>query len=135
MKPLVAIFLLLPVAAPAEVPHLVNVQGRVTVSGVNHSGAGRFRFALVNQSGTTTHWRNSVDTSPADGIPDASINLDVRAGLYSVLLGDTAIPNMAALPATVFTNQDVWLRVWFDDGSHGLQRLSRISGSPPSATR
>ena len=46
-------------------------------------------------------------------------------GLYSVLLGDTTIANMTvALPSSVFTNSDVRLRVWFNDGTHGSQLLT-----------
>ena len=48
----------------------------------------------------------------------AAITLMVTKGLYSVLLGDTALANMSAIPAGVFLNPDVHLRVWFDDGSY-----------------
>jgi len=45
--------------------------------------------------------------------------------LYSVLLGDTSIPNMTvAIPLSVFSNADVRLRVWFNDGTHGSQLLA-----------
>ena len=33
-------------------------------------------------------------------------------------------PNMNIVPATVFTNPDVHLRVWFDDGTNGSQLLT-----------
>ena len=46
-------------------------------------------------------------------------------GLYSVLLGDTTIANMSvAIPASVFNNSDVRLRVWFNDGTTGSQLLT-----------
>ena len=45
-------------------------------------------------------------------------------GLYSVLLGDATLTNMTIVPATVFTNSDVRLRVWFNDGINGSQLLS-----------
>jgi formylglycine-generating enzyme required for sulfatase activity len=41
-----------------------------------------------------------------------------------VLLGDTTLTNMTAIPPTVFANPDVRLRVWFDDGANGSQLLS-----------
>ncbi|MCF7676551.1 MAG: hypothetical protein K9M97_14470, partial [Akkermansiaceae bacterium] len=71
-----------------------------------------------------TWWGNAADTTPADGEPDAAITLTVTNGLFDVLLGDTTLANMAAVPASVFSNPDVRLRVWFDDGSHGFQQLS-----------
>lgn len=69
-------------------------------------------------------WRNADDTAPADGEPDAAVSLAVNHGLFDVLLGDAAVPNMAAVPASVFSNPDLRLRVWFNDGSHGFQQLA-----------
>ena len=46
----------------------------------------------------------------------------MSSGLYSVTLGDKSLKNMAAaIPASVFQNPDVRLRVWFDDGVNGSQ--------------
>ena len=46
-------------------------------------------------------------------------------GLYSVLLGDTAVAGMpTAIPASVWANPDVRLRVWFNDGTNGSQLLT-----------
>ncbi|MBK8036912.1 MAG: hypothetical protein IPK22_07210 [Verrucomicrobiaceae bacterium] len=108
----------------SQVPNLVSYQGRVAVGTVNFEGTGQFRFALVNTSGTTVYWGNAADTTPADGVPDAAVSLTVSKGLYSVLLGDTSIANMAAIPASVWTNPDVRLRVWFNDGVNGNQLLT-----------
>ena len=49
-------FLLLVAATllPAQVPQLINYQGRITVGTVNFNGTGAFKFALVNATGTTT---------------------------------------------------------------------------------
>ena len=107
----------------AQVPQLVNYQGRVAVDAVNFEGAGQFKFALVNSDGTTTFWSND-GTSAAGSEPAAAVTLTVAKGLYSLLLGDTVLGNMTAIPASVFTNPDVRLRVWFDDGTNGSQLLS-----------
>lgn len=109
--------------ATAAVPQIINVQGRVSVAGQLHEGSGAFRFALVDRAGTTTYWRNSPDTQPADGMPDAAVSLPVKSGLYSVHLGETSLSNMAVLPLEVFANSELWLRIWFDDGSSGPQKL------------
>ena len=114
----------LPGSLRAEVPHIINYQGRMVVNGTNFDGAGQFKFALVNANGSQTYWTNSNDTAPADGIPDAAVALPVSKGLYSVLLGDPSIPNMAAVGPAVFSNADVRLRVWFNDGSTNWQQLS-----------
>ncbi len=94
-------------------------------------GAGQFRFALVNADATATFWRNAPDAN-SDGQPDLAVALPVQRGLYSVLLGDTSLPNMAGLPPTVFEQSAVFLRVWFDDGVNGPERLvpdQRIAAS------
>ena len=53
--PGLAAFLL--AAAPvarAQIPQLINYQGRVAVGGVNFDGAGQFKFALVEGAGVNT---------------------------------------------------------------------------------
>jgi hypothetical protein len=102
-------------AAHADIPGMLNYQGRITVSNTNFNGTGQFKFALVNSGATQTYWSNGVN----------AVSLTVTKGLYSVLLGDTTLANMAtAIQPTVFTNSDVRLRVWFNDGVNGLQQLT-----------
>jgi hypothetical protein len=97
--------------AAQQVPGLLNYQGRVSAGGTNFDGTGQFRFALVDGTGAATYWSNGVGT----------VSLPVTKGLYSTVLGDTG---MASIPSAVFTNADVRLRVWFDDGVHGEQQLA-----------
>lgn len=111
----------LPIAA--QVPNLITYQGRVAVGTTNFDGSGQFKFALVNGDGSTTYWSND-DTSTAGSQPTAAVSLTVTKGLYSVLLGDTALTNMSAIPASVFSNTDVRLRVWFNDGTNGVQQFT-----------
>lgn len=106
----------------AQVPNLVPHQGRVAVNGVNFDGDGLFKFSLVNGDGSITYWSND-GTGTAGGAPAAGVELPVTKGLYSVMLGDTSVPNMTAVPSSVYTNADLRLRVWFDNGKQGFQRL------------
>src|SRR5664279_126931 len=96
------------VIPPSGVPQILNYQGRVAVGTVNFNGTGSFKFALVNAAGTTTFWSND-DTSAAGSQPAAAVTLTVTKGLYSVLLGDTSLANMTAIPASVWANSDVRL--------------------------
>ena len=115
---------LLPALAPAQsVPQLINYQGRVAVGGTNFSGTGQFKFALVNADGSQTYWSNDGSSS-AGSQPTNAVSLPVTNGLYSVLLGDASLPGMTAVPGVIFTNPDVRLRVWFNDGTSGSQLLS-----------
>ena len=105
------------------VPQIVNFQGRVQVGGVNFDGSGAFKFALVDEAGTTTYWSND-GTSVGGAKPTSTVTLPANQGLYYVLLGDVTLPNMTAIPSGVFANDAVFLRVWFNDGTHGSQLLT-----------
>jgi hypothetical protein len=125
-------FTLLTAPVYAQVPNLLNYQGRVAVGTVNFEGSGQFRFALVNAAGTTTFWSND-GTSTAGSQPTAAVALTVTKGLYSVLLGDTSLAGMtSAIPASVWTNPDVRLRVWFNNGTNGSQLLTPDQRLAPS---
>ncbi|MES2705813.1 MAG: tail fiber domain-containing protein [Verrucomicrobiota bacterium] len=108
--------------SPAEVPGVLNYQGRIAVDGTNFSGSGQFKFALVNANGTETFWSND-GSSTAGSPPAAAVTLPVTRGLYQLLLGDTSLANMTAVPHGVFHHPDVRLRIWFNDGARGFQHL------------
>jgi hypothetical protein len=106
----------------AQVPQMINYQGRVLVDSTNFDGTGQFKFALINAATGDTLWRNSG--APGPGEPAQPVSLPVSRGLYSVLLGDATLPNMNVIPNTVFNSSDVRLRVWFSDGgAAGFQQL------------
>jgi hypothetical protein len=88
----------------------------------NFNGTGQFKLALVNATGTQTYWSND-GSSTTGSQPTQAVTLTVANGLYSVLLGDTALANMTAIPNAVFANSDVRLRVWFNGGA-GFQQLT-----------
>jgi hypothetical protein len=118
---LLTLGLLAALTASAQVPQIINYQGRITVGGTNYDATGLFKFALVNTVGTLNYWAND---GTASGQPATSVSLAVSKGLYSVLLGDTTVSGMTvAIGSTVFANADVRLRVWFSDGS-GYQQLT-----------
>lgn len=112
-------------AARAEVPRLFSHQGRLSVSGVLADGTGYFKFAFVGGQGVSAEmlWSNAPD-GDSDGQPDHAVALTLTRGLYSVLLGDASLANMALLPAEVFDRGEVYLRIWFDsDGIGDFERL------------
>jgi hypothetical protein len=109
----------------AQIPQLLNYQGRVAVSGTNFNGTGQFKFALVSGTGATTYWSND-GTSTNGSEPTSAVPLTVSNGLYSVQLGNPSLTNMTVpLNPSVFVGRnDVRLRVWFNDGSRGSQLLT-----------
>jgi hypothetical protein len=42
-------------ASTNAVPTVVSYQGKVTISGQPYNGAGYFKFAILNQAGTTSY--------------------------------------------------------------------------------
>lgn len=128
------LLLLLATVVHAQVPALLNHQGRMAVNGINFDGTGQFKFALVNTDGSATFWSND---GTAAGEPATAVSLPVNKGLYSVLLGDTTLTNMTAVPPAVFANGDVRLRVWFNDGTLGFQQITpdqRLVAAPYALT-
>jgi hypothetical protein len=111
-------------AAFGGVPSLLNFQGRIVIGGVSYNGTGQFQFALVDNAGTNTFWSND-GMGAGGGEPSASISLALTNGLYAVVLGDTNVNGMShPIDPDTFTNGDVRLRVWFNDGTHGFEQLS-----------
>jgi len=99
------------------IPLMMNYQGKLEVDGTPYTGTGLFRFAIVDQTGSTTYWSN--DGNPT---PTTDVAVQVDNGIYNVILGST--DGMNPLPASVFENDPVFLRVWFNDGTTGTQLLA-----------
>jgi hypothetical protein len=123
--------------AIADVPPVINHQGRIAVDGAPFSGVGAFRFALVNGATATNLWTNDGSAIGTNSRPDAAVEVSVVNGVYNVGLGDTSLPGMSALSPAVLDGAEVLLSIWFDDGVHGIQYLtpSQTLHSTPYAFR
>ena len=119
----------------AAVPFTLNYQGQILISSTPFDGIAQFKFVLTD-GGTKTLWSHDLSSIDASQ-PATSLTLSVSRGLYAIRLGDTRVPNMAAIPAFVFTNDVIRLRVWFNDGANGFQQLTpdREIGSVAFALR
>jgi Pectate lyase superfamily protein len=106
--------------AQSQVPPAITYQGSLTAGAALYSGAGLFKFALVNGAGTATFWSND-GSSVGGSQPVQAITNPVSGGLFTVLLGGT---NMQPVSPAVFTNADVRLRIWFSDGTNGFALLA-----------
>lgn len=93
-------------------PTVVSYQGVVKDSGSPYTGKGYFKFAVVDERGLVTYWSND-GTSTEGGEPTDGVELIVANGLFQVLLGDTLLDHMTALPASTFEGSLRYLRVWF----------------------
>ena len=116
-----------------DVAGVLNYQGRITSGSKVFNGTGQFKFALINSNATTFYWMNSVagEGGPSNPQPSVAVSVTVSRGLYTVNLGDSSMPNMALLPASLFSDgikslvsNPLYLRVWFSDGTNGFEQLT-----------
>lgn len=106
-----------------QVPPTVSYQGLIVANGVSFHGTGHFKFVILNDAGTISLWSND-STSTGGSQPSAAVSLPVTEGVFSVLLGDTSVSNMASIPKNVWNNPGLRLRIWFNNGTDGFTPLS-----------
>lgn len=120
-------------SAMAEDSIGINYQGRIKSKGQPFNGMGLFKFAIFTQHAGSDYilWVNDGYTTQTE--PANPVSITVVDGLFSILIGDTSIPNMAALDPTIFnTGNPIFLRTWFSDGITGFELLNpdkRITNS------
>lgn len=74
----------------------------------------------------TTYWSND-GTSVNGSEPSSAVAVSVSQGLFTVILGNTALANMTAIPANVFsTVTNLQLMIWFNDGVSGFAMLTPV---------
>ena len=105
------------------VPPVLNYAGQVAVDGELYQGIGLFKFVLIKGDSNATLWSN--DGSSVKGSePVKPVRINVNGGLYSVLLGNSAIKGMGTLDPSIFKKHgSVKLRVWFSDGENEFEHL------------
>ena len=120
-----ALFAGLALQVLGQAPGIISHQGKLTVNGTNFNGPAQFKFALVNGSGSVTYWSDNGTSTGGAAPGDPPVMLTVSRGIFSVNLGDVTVPQMTSpIPAAVFTNAGVYLRVWVNDGADGWQQLA-----------
>ena len=117
--------------ATAEAYTSLSAFGTITTVVVTNGGSGYTSpptvvIAPPPPTYAITLWSHSNLSFAGSEPLGAPVPLQVTKGLYSVLLGDTSLPGMTQpIPASVWTNPDVRLRVWFSDGTpNGFQLLT-----------
>ncbi|MGA2247909.1 MAG: tail fiber domain-containing protein [Verrucomicrobiota bacterium] len=78
-----------------------------------------------------TYWSND-GTSVNGSEPSAALSVAVNDGLFTIVLGDTTQPNMAAIPAALFNQPGLQMRIWFNDGANGFAALSPAQTLTPA---
>ena len=104
------------------IPLQINHQGVIIVAGERFNDDGDFRFALVDPDSGNNVWTNDGSNTGTTLEPNNPVVLTVVNGIYSVALGDTGLANMETIPSTTFDDDNLVLRIWFDDGLGGGSR-------------
>ncbi len=134
----ILIFAILPAIVSATGHDTVEHQGVVAVDGERFTGQGTFRFAVVDLDGDLYRWTSDGSAVTHPNPPTDGVSVTVVNGVFRVALGDTTLTNMTAFPANALDDDNVVLRVWFDDGNgNGLHVLSPdvVFRSTPRALR
>jgi len=79
---------------------------------------------------STTYWSNDGTVDGSE--PSASVSVPVTNGLFTVVVGDPTLANMAAIPATLFNQTGLELRIWFNDGTDGFALLNPVQNLTPA---
>ncbi len=109
----------------AQVPGIISYQGKLAVNGTPFNGTAQFKFALVSADGGTTFWSYNKTGNGGTEPANPPISLGVTGGVFSVNLGDLTVSNMTqSIPASIFTNGSVCLRIWVNDGTNGSELLT-----------
>jgi hypothetical protein len=116
--------------------------GMVTHLGVSSPGNGNYTSiptvtiaAPPANYAYGTYWSND-GTSVNGSEPGSAVAVAVSNGLFTVALGDTTVANMTPIAASLFTQPDLQLRIWFSDGVSGFAPLSpvqNLTAAPYSA--
>lgn len=117
----------------AQVPGIVQYQGRVATNNINFTGTGQFKFVLLEQVVVGASVWSNDGTSANGSEPVKPVSVPVSDGLFSVALGDTSLVNMTTIPTSALAYADVRLRIWFSDGQGPFEQLApdqRITSVP-----
>ena len=110
----------------AAIAHLTgDTVSSITVidAGYGYSSSPTITLTAPQSDNTMTYWSND-GSSTLGSEPDSAVEVNVSEGIFSLLLGDVNLSNMDPLPASVFTNENVFLRIWFSDLDNGFEQLS-----------
>jgi len=78
----------------------------------------------------TTYWSNDGTVTGSE--PATAVSVPVTNGLFTVVVGDPTLANMAAIPATLFNQTGLQLRIWFNDGTDGFALLNPVQNLTPA---
>lgn len=102
-KLVLGLAMLFAIASATSVPLTMTFQGRLTDHGSPATGIHQMNFEIITGSGASI-WRND---------PTQTVAVTVVQGIYTIELGNTAIPNMAPLTIAAFDNTEkLFLRIW-----------------------
>lgn len=119
-----------PAQAASGIAKVVNYQGRLMNASGTAVGDGTYQLKLTiyNQASAGTQLWSASTTNGVPTSPPRAINVTVKNGLFSILLGDTSA-NQVAFPEGLFNSDSLFLGVTVAADSEMTPR-KRLSAVP-----
>ncbi len=108
--------------------------GVVTAITLTGGGSGYWVPPIVTIAPPPAHYVNQTiwsNDGTSSGEPAAALSVSVSDGLFTVVLGDTNLSNMTAIPVSVLTQPTLALQLWFNDGAQGFAALTPAQSLTP----
>ena len=115
--------------ASAEIPSLLNYQGRIIVNGTNFDGAGQFKFSLVDGGSNTAHQATAIARASGGVITSMTVSFG-GSGYLSAPRISIADAGSGALATAVLSNGIV-ARITLVNGGHGYSASPAVTIAPP----
>lgn len=107
-----------------------NYQGMIKAHNQAYTGTGYLKLAILNTDGQSVLWSNDGSVGTGSGpnslpVPTGSIQVPISDGVFSVQVGDSNVPTMAALDSAVLVSDTpLRLRVWFSTDGATFEQLN-----------
>ena len=109
----IVILIMTPVMVQADVPQLINFQGKLIEDDVAVTGFRSMTFSL---------WGSDTGGSPASAVwSETQTSVEIIEGIYNVQLG-----SVSSLPSDLYTLHQLYLQIDIIHPTEGSQRLSPL---------
>lgn len=138
MKSLIKVFattavlaatLMMPALAAADNVSF-SYQGMIKANNQAYTGPGYLKLAILNNEKTSVLWSNDgtvgLGSNPNNlPTPAGSVQVNVTDGVFSIQVGDEAVPNMTPLDnAVLVSDKTLRLRIWFSTDGINFEQLN-----------
>lgn len=104
---------------------VLQYSGRVETAAGAFTGNGQFQFAIVDEQSNLLWATGAAPVPGSAGLLPGAVAIPVNAGAFSVKLGDPSQGQPAMSSEALAKSSGLTLRIWFNDGKAGWNRLGQ----------